>query len=357
MKKNTILKTVFFIVPLFLITGCLKDNPNPVNSFVTGDAINMLVYLESNGDIINSPATKSTFVNAQELYTNISNYVILDIRDSQLFASGHISGAINIHSSDLLAKVKSIDTARVILVSQNGQSASYYGGLLRLDGLNNVYVLTFGMASWNDYFASYWNAHAEDKPYGWKPQPSGADAFNSLPYFRGPYTDLPEVKLSSSGDIKSKIELRIQDLLSEDFNDGINYDASPSLPSVYSVDVFNNNNYSIIDSTFDDQYIVCYDTISVYKIPGPVDVTIPTHPSHSVLYTYYQDLKSLNYLQTIPSNKKVVLYSLYGQQSAFATAYLRLLGYNARSLLYGATWLHSIGGYSVPPSMNYPYVN
>jgi rhodanese-related sulfurtransferase len=357
MRKNTIVKIILFILPMILATGCLKDNPNPVNSFVTTDAINMLIYLESNGDVINSQATKSAFVNSQDLYSNLSSYVVLDIRDPQLFAGGHISGAINIQSSDLLARVKSIDTAKVILVSQNGQSASYYGGLLRLDGLNNVYILNFGMASWNSYFASYWNTYGVDKPYGWKPQPLGSEAFNSLPYLRGPYTDLPDVKLSTSGDIKSKIELRIQNLLSEDFEDGVNYVNTPSLPSVFSQDLFNSSNFSIIDSTFDDFYIICYDTISVYQIPGSRDVNSPDHPSHSVLYTYYNDLRSIHYLQTIPSNKKVVLYSLYGQQSAFATAYLRLLGYNARSLLYGATWIHDIGGYTFPPSMNYPYVN
>jgi rhodanese-related sulfurtransferase len=345
MKKNTILKAILFIVPLFLGTGCLKDNPNPANSFVTSDAINMLIYLESNGDIINSPATKSTFVNAQELYSNISNYVILDIRDSQLFADGHISGAINIQSSDLLAKVKSIDTSKVILVSENGQSASYYGGLLRLDGLDNVYILNFGMAGWNDHFASYWKGYNGDKPYGYQ-------YFNSGYYFRSPYSALPEVSFNSSGDIKSKIESRIQDLLSEDFKDGINYDGSPSLPSIYSQDAFNSNIFSFGDSTYDDLYIVCYDTQYVYILPGSRDVTIPSHPPHSILYTYYKDFKSIYYLQTIPNNKKVILYSLNGQQSAFATAYLRLLGYNARSLLYGATWLNPF-----PGSMNYPYVN
>ena len=356
MKKNTILNIIFFVVPILLAAGCLKDNVNPVKSFVTSDAINMLTYLESHGDIINSRSTLSAFVSAQDLYSDSSSYVILDIRDPQLFAGGHISSAINIQSSELLAKVKSIDTTKVILVSQNGQSASYYGGLLRLDGLNNVYILNFGMASWNSQFAGYWNTNGEEKPYGWKMEPN-ADAFNSVLYPKGPFTDLPDVKLSISGDIKTKIELRIQDLLSEDFKDGINYDASLSLPSVYSQDVFSSSNYSIGDSTFDDQYIVCYDTFSVYQIPGSRDIYATTHPAHSVFYNYYNDLKSLYYLQTIPNNKKVVLYSLYGMQSAFATAYLRLLGYNARSLLYGATWLHDIGGYSVPPSMNYPYVN
>ncbi len=345
MRKNTILNTILFILPLLLSTGCLKDNPNPVNSFVTSDTINMLIYLESNGDIINSPATESTFVNAQDLYSNLSNYVILDIRDPQLFADGHIDGAINIQSSELLSKVKSIDTSNVILVSQNGQSASYYGGLLRLDGLSNVYILNFGMAGWNDYFADLWRLNSGDSSF------SGYNHFNNLYYNRGPYSKLPEVELSSSGDIKSKIEARIQNLLSEEFEDGLTLSTSSQL-TTFAADAFRIQIYTDIDSTFDDQYIACYDEPSTYAA-GLSHPLVKMHAPHAVLYTYYRDFKSIYYLQTIPTNKKVILYSRSGHQSAFATAYLRLLGYtNVRSLLFGATWLNPF-----PGSMNYPYVN
>jgi rhodanese-related sulfurtransferase len=344
-RKNTFLKIILFAVLLFLSAGCLKDNPNPVDSFVTSDAINMLIYLELHGDVINSQATKSAFVNAQDLFLNLPNYVILDIRDPQLFAGGHISGAINIQSSGLLAKVKSIDTANVIIVSQNGQSASYYGGLLRLDGLSDVYILKFGMAGWNSQFADRWNMNNGIKP-------SGYQYFNALPYNKGPYTDLPDVKLSSSGDIKTKIENRIENLLSENFEDGVTYvDSTTSSLSIYGGDAFHSSIYTLSDSTFDSEYVICYDTIYNYILPGSPVVT-PEHPPHSVLYDYYYDLKSNHYLQTVPNNKKVVVYSLDGHQSAFVTAYLKLLGYNVKSVLFGATWF-----YPFPGSMNYPYVN
>ena len=344
MRKNTILKNIFFIVPFFISVGCLKDDTNPVDSFIPNDSIDMLVYLETNGDIINSPTTKNVFTSAQELYSNLSGYVVLDIRDSLLFADGHISGAINIQSSDLLAKVKSLDTSKVILVSQNGQSASYYGSLLIIDGFSNINILEFGMAGWNDHFADNWRVSNGYKPLQY-------NYFNSIGYNKGPITNFPEVKINSSGDIKSKIETRIQDLLSEEFEDGINYIKSSSLPSIYSQDTF--GDFLLEDSTFENEYIICYDTQYVYILPGHRDGTMPVHPPHSILYNYYKDLKSIYYLQTIPVIKKVVVYSLSGHQSAFATAYLRLLGYtNVHSLLFGATWLSPF-----PGSMNYPYVN
>ena len=41
MRKTTIIKIFFFIMSIFLVAGFLKDNVNPVSSFVTSDAINI----------------------------------------------------------------------------------------------------------------------------------------------------------------------------------------------------------------------------------------------------------------------------------------------------------------------------
>ena len=40
-------------------------------------------------------------------------------------------------------------------------------------------------------------------------------------------------------------------------------------------------------------------------------------------------------MATIPADKPVVVYCSTGHNSAFATAYLRLLGYDARTLKFG----------------------
>ena len=151
--------------------------------------------------------------------------------------------------------------------------------------------------------------------------------------------------------LKSKIEARIQNLLSEEFEDGVTTVTTSLLTApvgaVFIVNIYNN-----IDSTFGDQYICCYDTLFTYSV-SRMNALLKMHAPHAVLYTYYKDLKSVYYLQTIPTDKKVILYSRSGHQSAFATAYLRLLGYtNVRSMLFGAIWLDPF-----PGSMNYPYVN
>ena len=47
------------------------------------------------------------------------------------------------------------------------------------------------------------------------------------------------------------------------------------------------------------------------------------------------DLHLDNYLKSLPTDKKIVVYCYTGQTSAQTSAYLGVLGYDAYSLLYG----------------------
>jgi len=44
-------------------------------------------------------------------------------------------------------------------------------------------------------------------------------------------------------------------------------------------------------------------------------------------------------LKTLPTNKPIVAYCYTGQNSSFLAAYLRLLGYDVKSLLFGVNGL------------------
>ena len=67
------------------------------------------------------------------------------------------------------------------------------------------------------------------------------------------------------------------------------------------------------------------------------DTTITYHPEGAVLYHIPgpADFRSTSYLQTLPSESPIAIYSGTGQESAFYTAYLRLLGYDVKSILFG----------------------
>jgi rhodanese-related sulfurtransferase len=103
-------------------------------------------------------------------------------------------------------------------------------------------------------------------------------------------------------------------------------------------------------------YIVNYWPLSHYLNPG--------HIPGAIQYTPRVDLKSTTNLKTLPTNRTIVLYCYTGQTSGFvAAAFLRLLGYDARSLLYGANALiydrMLAGGLTVwrdTEIMNYPFI-
>lgn len=53
-------------------------------------------------------------------------------------------------------------------------------------------------------------------------------------------------------------------------------------------------------------------------------------------YTPKADLKLATNLKTLPANQPVVIYCWTGQTSAAVASVLRVLGYDAKSLLYGS---------------------
>jgi rhodanese-related sulfurtransferase len=59
------------------------------------------------------------------------------------------------------------------------------------------------------------------------------------------------------------------------------------------------------------------------------------HIPGAIQYTPKETIKYEVDLTTLPTDKPVVVYCYTGQTSAFLSAYLRLLGYDAKSLLFG----------------------
>ena len=76
----------------------------------------------------------------------------------------------------------------------------------------------------------------------------------------------------------------------------------------------------------DDYYIVNYwstDHYNLGHIPGAIQ------------YTPHEDILSTEALKTLPTDKTVVVYCYSGQTSAFTAAYLKVLGYDAKTLKFG----------------------
>jgi rhodanese-related sulfurtransferase len=339
--KNIFLLMLFSLLQLV----CLDDSIKPPVTVDINNPEDLLIYLESQGDYINSPDMPS-IISAEKVYANRSSYLIIDIRTRDEFISGHIEGAVNISHDKIIDFLDTTNTSayqRILIVSSTGQEAAYYNSYLRLYGFNNSYSLGFGMASWNKDFAGIWENACKDNT-------TITRNFSADDYLKNGFSDLPDINFTDSlSTIEEKTKKRIVDLMSEPYNVNLTFFQS-------------------------DHYTICFATKVLYfsKIP-PI-----AHPKNAVSYIpppansdYYipppanSDLRSVSNLQTLPNNRPILLYSYSGQLSSYAVAYLRLLGYDAKNFLFGTHSLYYSSmraleifeSYTFTESkiMNYPY--
>ena len=93
---------------------------------------------------------------------------------------------------------------------------------------------------------------------------------------------------------------------------------------------------------FPTDYTICYGSNSRLYFARRVGVLAELgHAEGVIFYTAnpIYDLRSINYLQTLPTDRKILIYGATGQLSAYIAAYLRVLGYDAVTLLFGVNQL------------------
>ncbi|MGB8317852.1 MAG: hypothetical protein WCE54_06990, partial [Ignavibacteriaceae bacterium] len=238
-------------------------------------------------------------------------------------------GAINVQNDSLIdflnSKADTIQYPKIIIVSSTGQSSAYYTCLLRIYGLNNVYSLNFGMALWNRVFSDIWIEHAEDNEIQ-----NHLDG--STLYPGNPQMKLPDIQVDlQSSDNQNTIKKLIKDIIIKGFDD-------QTYVSFTRHDTTFSGDKTIINFYFDgqsvnDYYIICVGSLRLYK--ALFISFFPTGHLPGAYFYFDKDFESSRNIQTIPTDRKIVVYSTSGQVSSFVTAYLRLIGYDAKSLLYG----------------------
>jgi rhodanese-related sulfurtransferase len=335
------IKICFFLLSIISIS-CLDDNLVPIDKIELDQTAEILRYLESIGDYPNTELAPA-LVSASALFSNSSQYFILDIREPAEYLVGHIEGAINISTANLYETVDSLfnlnPAKNIAIVSQNGQASSYYTCLLRIAGYSNVFTLNYGMASWNVDFANDWFGALDNND----------QSFNNTEYPPSTFTHLPNLEFPSSlVDAKEKSIYRFKEVIKKGFLNGINF--SERIYSEYPV----------------TQFLVCYGEGRLYNAPGGLGS--PGHPENTVWFqdTPLFEFRSIYNLQTLPNDQPILIYSGDGQLSACIVAYLTVLGYDAKTLLFGANQLFynrlftdpNLFKYAFSNSyiMNYPYV-
>lgn len=305
--------TSSLLILIVMLTGCSGNASNkksvPADSvavdadIVIGDETLLLITdLAENGDYVNSREFPS-LIKASVVFEQMEmNQHIIDLRTPLQFSEGHIKGAVNKPFREIPAYFESVikpfTFERIVLVCDDGQLSGYAASLLRLMGYGNVYAMRWGMSAWNRKFAEEgWlkgvSARYEqqiDKTTHQKPAAKG----------------MPEI------------------------NTGLNVGADVSAARFKAIFAEGTDNVLITaGEVFADPgkyYIINYERKDKYDdghIPG------------AVRYKASGTLGFTNEMATIPADKTVVLYCGTGHNSAFATSYLRLLGYDARTLRYG----------------------
>jgi rhodanese-related sulfurtransferase len=311
MKKQFSLIIFISVLLTLAFAGCTgKKSENKQasvseakTSVIIGNETSLLLKdLKDNGDYVNSQLfpslIKASIVN-ESLGKNI---LVIDLRSSKLFSEGHIKGAVNKKFEELPAYfetgIKPFEFDKIVLVSEDGQVSSYTTSLLRLMGYGNVYSMRWGMSAWNSKYAQE----------GWLRDVSGKYETNleNKVNERPAAIVMPELKtgLATGAGIGSS---RFKKLFEEGTGNIL----------ITADEVFSNpKKFYIINLERKDKY---------------EDGHIPD----ALRYKPEGTLGFVDEMASIPVDKPVVVYCGTGHNSGFATAYLRLLGYNARTLKYG----------------------
>jgi len=291
---------------LVLFFSC--GNQETSDSSATKDTSNinesalLLDFIAKSGDIINSEQAPF-LVPAADVYENIKNYLVIDIRDTSEYEDGHIDGAILVNTKDIINYLdKKANTGayeKVVLACHTGQTASYYTTLLHLIGFTNVYALKFGMSGWSKEISPNKIVNSLSNKYAGI---LSRDSVGSIKQY-----DFPTIKTGQSGGY-SILTTRANEIANLGFGKvKINIDTLMQNPDKY--------------------YIINYFTKEQYS-KGHLPGAVLFEPRKS----FIKDVM----LKYLPTNKPIVVYCLSGQTSASVVAYLRVLGYNAFTLSLGA---------------------
>lgn len=296
MNKLMRLALIFLLIP-FVMVSCKDDN----NDDPTTDDAKFEVlktYMQNNNmdltDMLDGWITTATNVN-----DNLDTYYVMDIRSEDDFNNGHIEGAVHSSLGTIVQDAAAADNP-IIVACYTGQTAAHAVVALRLSGYADAKVLKFGMSSWHNDFAGPWNSNIGDVAEGhenWTTTETPAVDTYDYPSLTSDFTDGAAI-----------LEERVA-VLTSGFN------------GVANTEVLANPGSYYINNFWDEETWDHYGHIEGAKRIYPL---------------------SLDNVDNYDASKTVVTYCYTGQTSSMITAYLKVLGYDALSLKFGANgMIHS----------------
>jgi len=291
--KTTKMWLLAILFLAFAATSCEEEDPPIIEEDPINEAQVLAEYLESpdgGGDYANTAMGAYVGADGVKALMATGGVYIIDIRSAETFASGHIEGAMNVAAADVISHLDGMDVSgydKVAIVCYTGQSAAWVTNLARISGYDNVFSMKWGMSSW----------HADFDSWTGKTSNMYSTQFTNTPAPKGEVGNLPSLStgMTEGADI---------------------LDAGAA--AIGAGDVYAN---------LDDYHIVNYWKLEHYDNPGHIEGAMQYEPKASIgLDTY---------LKTLPTDKTIVVYCYTGQTSANLASYLRVLGYDAKSLKFG----------------------
>jgi len=321
--KNNFFRMSLFIFAALLITftSCRKDDDDTTDPTPTVDyKKEMADYMKANAMDLNEVITAWT-ISAHDLDSiGIANYYIIDLRSSTDFAAGHIEGAHNTSLANIVGEAANANGKPIVVACYTGQTAAHGHVALRLSGYSDCKILLFGMSSWNADF-DVWSSNAGDAAVGHTNWSSTNTLADNVAFSEPTFT-------SSATTGEAILADRVQKMLDNGFQGITNTDVLDN-PSNYFI-----NNYWV--ETDVDHYGHIKEAHRIKE-----DLTLAIGG-----FKYYD------------KDETVVTYCWTGQTSSAITAYLNILGYNAKSLKFGANGMiySDLQVHKWPGSGSYTYV-
>lgn len=335
MKDKTMYKRTGWLLALvFLIVGCTQAPTRESVVPTTEETAMLLEYLEGPGGNLINDGTLPTLVTPEIVLEGLTafNQLVVDLRPDSLFAAGHIAHAVNLQPEEVLHYFEQIVEPtgfdRIVLVCSDAMLSAYVNGILRLLGHANVYTLRNGMSAWSSEIAEvYWlpamSAHMEGR-------------LETTPHPKNQPGTMPAIATGKTSGYEI-LRARAANMLKE--RAGRTEVTADELMAAAS-----------------DWYIVNY---------WPADLYNQGHITGSVQYGPRTSMHSGADLFTLPAGERIAVWCYTGHTSAYVTAFLNLLGYDAYNVPYGAnSFIHdTMKGFGIPTRTfddqtprNYPLV-
>jgi rhodanese-related sulfurtransferase len=296
MKSTTRYFLISLALAAVILAGCSEDTSMP--EVGKGSFAILRTHLIEN-DLDLPDILTDWIINASDVEANLSAYYVMDIRSEELYNAGHVPGAVHSSLATVVADAAPSGGKTIVVYCKTGQSSAHAVVGLRLSGYPDAMSLKWGMSGWNGDF-DLWTGNTASIAVGddnWS-----MDATATLTPHEYP------VLVTTATDGAGILAERVAAMLTGGFK-GVDADDVLASPGDYFI-----NNY------WDQPDVDTYG-----HIDGAYRIKPLTLDANEFMY-YGPD-------------ETVVTYCWSGQTSSIVTAYLTVLGYNAKSMKFGVNAL------------------